>query len=399
MSLSSSDVLAPGASGLSRKWLLAGILGAVVLLFIGLSTSSAVPFRNDFAAYWPVGRLLLTGQNPYDAGAIEALQRSVGDTLGGDSVVRYPPWSLPLLLPFAALPYVPGWYLWIFLQAALVGVSSVWLWRMMGGCGRPTIPLAVAFGFPAGLFVAIGGQIGGVLLLGVSAFLWAILRRHDVAAGFFLGVLTLKPHLFIPLGIVAVLWAARDRRWRVPIVAILTVLVGCVLAVLFRPEIFSDYLVLLTTPGTSWQRRIAIGTAVSKALGGRAPWLQWVPAALISALVIGLWVRFGSVFDWLRNLPLVLVLGLLAAPYLLIHDLVLLVPAFLTMALCIQNWESPRSKWIAALAFAAFCVVVWIGQIVEHTGIIHVWIVPLMSILALGSSRCVTGEDRERGGG
>jgi hypothetical protein len=70
MSLSSSDVLAPGASGLSRKWLLAGILGAVVLLFIGLSTSSAVPFRNDFAAYWPVGRLLLTGQNPYDAGAI-----------------------------------------------------------------------------------------------------------------------------------------------------------------------------------------------------------------------------------------------------------------------------------------------------------------------------------------
>ena len=86
--------------------------------------ASAVPFRNDFAAYWPVGRLLLAGQNPYDAGAIESLQRSVGDMLGGDSIVRYPPWSLPLLLPFATLPYVPGWYLWILLQAVLVGVSS-----------------------------------------------------------------------------------------------------------------------------------------------------------------------------------------------------------------------------------------------------------------------------------
>lgn len=397
MSLSSSDFPAPGASGRSRKWLLAVGLCAVVFLFIGLSTATGVPFRNDFAAYWPVGRLLLTGQNPYDAGAIEAIQQSLGDTLGGDSVVRYPPWALPLLLPFAALPYVPGWYLWIFLQAVLVGISSVWMWHMMGGRGRPAIPLAVAFGFPAGLFVALGGQIGGVLLLGVSAFLWAILRRHDVAAGLFLGVLTVKPHLFIPLGVVAVLWAARDRRWRVPIVAFLTVFVGCVLAVLFRPEIFSDYVVLLAAPGTSWQRRIAIGTAASNALGGRAPWLQWVPAALISTLLVGLWVRFGSGFDWLRNLPLVLVLGLLAAPYLLVHDLVLLVPALLAMALCIQNWESPRSKWIAALAFAAFCVVVWIGQIVEHTGGVHVWIVPVMSILAVGSSPCITGEAGERG--
>ena len=104
MTLSSSDVTGPGVSGLSRRWLLAVVLCVVVLLIIGLSTASGVPFRNDFAAYWPVGRLLLTGQNPYDAGAIEALQHSVGDTMCGDSDVSYPPWALPLLLPFAAFP-------------------------------------------------------------------------------------------------------------------------------------------------------------------------------------------------------------------------------------------------------------------------------------------------------
>ena len=75
------------------------------------------------------------------------------------------------------------------------------------------------------------------------------------------------------------------------------------------------------SPGTSWQRAVAVGTAASAVLGGRAPWLQWAPAALLSVLVVVLWTRFSSRFDWRQNLPLVLVLGLIAAPYLLVHEL------------------------------------------------------------------------------
>ena len=390
MTVPSSHDPSQAGSGPARSWLPVLAVSVIVMILIGaLAEASAVPFRNDFAAYWPVGRLLLAGQNPYDAGAIESLQRSVGDMLGGDSIVRYPPWSLPLLLPFATLPYVPGWYLWILLQAVLVGVSSVWLWQMLGGGGGARIPLVVAFGFPAGLFVALGGQIGGVLLFGVALFLWAILRRRDFLAGFCLGLLTLKPHLFLPLAIVALLWAARERRWRVPAAAVLTILAGSGLALAFRPAIFSDYLEFLVAPGTSWQRAVAVGTAASTALGGRAPWLQWAPAALLTVLVVVLWTRFSSRFDWRQNLPLVLVLGLIAAPYLLVHDLVLLVPAFLTMALCVADWESANSRRMAVLAFAAVCVFVWIGQIAEHALVIHVWIVPLMLIPAIAASVCV----------
>jgi hypothetical protein len=372
-----------------RTWLLAVALSAILVLLVGaLSGFSGVPFRNDFAAYWPVGRLLLAGQNPYDAAAIELLQRSIGDSLGGDSVVRYPPWALPWLLPFAALPYVPAWYLWIFFQALLVGVGSVWMWRLLGGDDRPGIPLAIAFGFPAGLFVAIGGQIGGVLLIGVSAFLWAILQRRDLLAGVCLGLLTLKPHLFIPLGIVVLLWSARDARWRVPAAAVLTILAGCGLALALRPGIFEDYLELLVTPGTSWSRAVALGTAASTVLDGRAPWLQWAPAVLVAGLTVLLWNRCQTRFDWRRNLPVILILGLLAAPYLLVHDLVLLIPALLTMALCVQDWESTAARWIAVAVFAALCVVVWVGQIAEHTLSIHVWITPLTLILSIGASRC-----------
>ncbi len=392
-----ADVPSPDESR-ARMWPLVVAASVVVLIpVLVLATGAGVPFRNDFAAYWPVGRLLLAGQNPYDPGAIEALQRSVGDTLGGDSVVRYPPWSLPLLLPFAALPYVPGWYLWITLQVLLVGVSSVWLWHLLGGRGKPGIPLAVAFCFPAGLFVALGGQIGGVLLLGVSAFLWAVLRRRDVLAGASLGLLTLKPHLFLPLGLVVLLWAARERRWRVPAVAVITIMIGSALAVALRSEVFSDFGEFLRTPGTSWQRALAVGTAASSALGTRESWLQWVPAVMATIFVVLLWSRFADRFDWRRALPLILVLGLVSAPYLLVHDLVLLVPALLTMALCVLAWESAKLRWLAGLAFAFFCIIVWFGQIAEHSLNIHVWIAPLVLILTIAASVCVPGHGGESG--
>ena len=390
-------VSSPDESRPVRTWpVVVAACVIVLIVIVAVATGAGVPFRNDFAAYWPVGRLLLAGQNPYDHGAIEALQYSVGDTLGGDSVVRYPPWALPLLLPFAALPYVVGWYLWILLQVFLVGASSVWLWHMLGGRGKPGIPLAVAFGFPAGLFVALGGQIGGVLLLGVSLFLWAILNRRDVMAGACLGLLTLKPHLFLPLGLVVLLWSARDRRWKVPAAAVLTIIAGSVMSVALRPAIFSDYLVFLSTPGTSWQRAVAVGTAASTALGASAPWLQWIPAALVTVLVVALWARFANRFDWRRDLALILALGVVAAPYLLVHDLVLLVPALLTMALCVLGWKSATLRLIAVLAFASICIVVWIDQVAEHALVIHVWIAPLVLILTIAAAVCVPEESTMR---
>ncbi len=361
----------------------------VLVSIIAVASGAGVPFRNDFAAYWPVGRLLLTGQNPYDAAAIEALQRTVGDTLGGDSVVRYPPWTLPVLLPFATLPYVPGWYVWIVLQATLVGVSAAWLWRLLGGADRPWIPLVAAFGFPAGLFVALGGQIDGFLLLCVSLFLWGVLSERDLLAGSFLGLMTLKPHLFLPLGLVVLLWSVRERRWGVPAAATFTIVAGTVLALAFRPTIFQDFLGLLSAPDTSWRRAVAVGTAASAALGSDARWLPWAPAAVVAFLVVALWARFGERFDWRHDLPAVLALGLVAAPYLLVHDLVLLVPALLTMALCVIERQSVRAIRVSALGFAVLCIVMWTGQIAEGTLSLHVWVAPIMLFLAVAASICV----------
>lgn len=365
---------------------IAGLVGAAVA--VAWLTGATVPFRNDFAAYWPVGHLLWQGQNPYDAAAIEALQVSVGDSLGGDSVVRYPPWALTLLLPASLLPYEAAWYGWIVLQVVLVGVSSVWLWQMLGGASA-SIPLLIGFAFPPGLFVALGGQIDGALLLLVAAFLWTVMSGRDVAAGICLGLLTIKPHLFLPLGLVSLLWVFRERRWRLPAAACAMILASSGVALFLRPEIFSDYAELLRAPGTSWQRPVALGTGISILMDGRAPWLQWLPAAILGPAILLAWTRFGEYFTWQRDLGFLLVLGLIAAPYLLVHDLVLLLPALFSSALCVLRWESSVRKLTATMTFLLICAAIWADQVAQTFISVAVWIAPLMLFPGALSRACV----------
>ena len=383
MTLSSSDVTGPGVSGLSRRWLLAVVLCVVVLLIIGLSTASGVPFRNDFAAYWPVGRLLLTGQNPYDAGAIEALQHSVGDTLGGDSVVRYPPWALPLLLPFAAFPYVPGWYLWIFLQALLVGVSSVWLWTLFAGVRGRRGALAIGMLFPPTLIMVLGGQIGGVLLFASTAFFWAADRRRDLLAGICLWILATKPHLFIPLGLLVVVWAIYERRLLVPTVACVLIAAGSIIAISLRPEVFPEYVDFVQASAPTGYLPVTLG-GVARLVGGPDRfWVQWIPSLLVLAVIPVIWSREGRNWTWIACGPGILALGLLTGPYGLVHDLVLLIPCILLMAAMVRQGSDVALRRLLLWGYVAVCIAIWFGQLRAGTSFVQVWVAPLILVTCI----------------
>ena len=156
--------------------------GLVVWFTARWLAGGGVPYMNDFVAYWAVGRLLVEGGNPYDVEAILALQRSIGSRFVDAGVIRNPPWTLPLFLPFASLDFASGWYAWTLSQVALVGGCAAALWRLFDGRARPAVAIGLAFAFPPALFVALGGQIGGMLLLGLTGVTWAISRRKDFLA-------------------------------------------------------------------------------------------------------------------------------------------------------------------------------------------------------------------------
>ena len=356
----------------------AALLGVVFVLWLAVRglAAAGVPYMNDFVAYWAVGRLLLEGGNPYAVEAILELQRAVGSRFVEAGVVRNPPWTLPLLLPFAALDFAVGWYAWALCQIALVGGCAAVLWRLFDGRARPAVAIGLTFAFPPALFVALGGQIGGLILLGLTGFTWAIIRRKDFVAGLFLALLTLKPHILLPFGIAVLLWSLKEGRLRPLAGAAVGVAAGSLVALLLQPEIFSQYLEFARVQVPEEDLVSTPGASLRLLLGFDRFWIQWVPTAAGIIWVIFHYSRRSESWDWRSDMPLLAALSWLAAPYGWVYDMVILVPTILDSAIRVESTGDRRLARRALTGYLLFGVAVWTQHLAFGSGVIHAWVGP-----------------------
>lgn len=366
------------SGGAGRLHAVVGIVCAATVLFLapGWLTGTDVPYMNDFIAYWTVGRLLLDGSNPYSVDAILELQRSIGSLFIDPGVVRNPPWTLPLLIPFASLDFVAGWYAWAVSQIVLVGGCSAVLWRMFGGRGRPAVAIGLTFAFPPALFVALGGQIAGILLLGITGFTWAINRRRDFVAGLFLALLTLKPHLLLPFGLGVLLWTVRERRFGPLIGATVGVVAGSLMALLLQPDVFSQYLEFARLQVPDEDLVSTPGAALRLLVGFDRFWIQWVPAAVGIGWVTAYYRRRAGSWDWREEMPLLVAVSWIVAPYGWVYDMALLVPMVLDGAVRIEAAKDVRVARRSLAAFVLAGVLVWAQHLAFGSGVVHAWVGP-----------------------
>lgn len=126
---------------------LALMLILLCLLIPLLVQQVGVP-RDDFIAYWAAGRLNALGENPYEPAQIFRVQKDAGWPAEYPSLVWYPPWALPLLMPLGLLSYLSGRLVWLFLSLLILFVNVLWLWRIYNGPPRHSWQaLAVAGAF------------------------------------------------------------------------------------------------------------------------------------------------------------------------------------------------------------------------------------------------------------
>ena len=194
---------------------------------------------SDFVAFWAGARLALLGQVDLLADAA-AFARAQIELVGvGPFSTRswcYPPSLLLFLAPFGALPYALGFFFWVtggvaaFAAATLSGLSRADALR--GAIVLSPIVLAnVMFGN--------NGLYTGALAIGA----FRAMDRSPALAGLMLAVLAQKPQLGLTIALVLVL----HRDWRV---------IGATVAA-------------------------AAGLlALSLALHGARPWLDWVEIVL-----------------------------------------------------------------------------------------------------------------------
>lgn len=202
--------------GIGRSRLL---LRALIVLGGLLTAISAVRFQapallgqkkvlTDFDAFYLAGRLALEGRvsEAYHAMSMLAAQLEAAGT------VSFMPWTYPppftlAMQGLAGLPIGAA-----FLVFALGSFAFyIWVLRRIAGPWLPGVVMAVA---PAILLNLRTGQNGFLVAGLIGAFLLAF-RDNRRLAGLPLGLLIIKPHLAVAVGLLVLL----HRRWIVAVIA------------------------------------------------------------------------------------------------------------------------------------------------------------------------------------
>jgi hypothetical protein len=237
------------------------VIGALVPLILILTGEVG---KYDFAAFWVAGRQALSG----DAGNIYAVSATQAYAdfldLGGATIFPYPPHALFFFIPFALLPYIPGYLIWNV-------VTATYFYRAAKPFLPKGFPPILSVLTPAAITCVDFGQTG--LLFGA---LWLLAFRGRWAA---VALLTFKPHL----GVLSIL-SLKNRA-----ALLLTLLFALILvaasALLFGPSLWAKFVMhTLHHVNEIGLRKRWLFAGVTPAIG-YGLW-GWVPFAAIGGLLL-----------------------------------------------------------------------------------------------------------------
>jgi hypothetical protein len=369
----------------------------------------------DYMQYWSAGRAVLNGQNPYDGKVLYPYQQQIGTNWAEPVMMWNPPWTLPAAMALGSVHWRAGQLAWLALNLGCMIFSAVMLWRMFqdptpqppprsgegeknperpnplrfgeGGSrsepgGVRFLPIILALGFGPTVFLLLLGQISGLILLGVVGFLACVRSNRYVLAGGFLALTAIKPHLLAPFALVLALEAIRFKPLRKTILTGVLVLAAFgALPLLWDMDIWSQYRAGTSASSSEGNNTISewvhptIGFLLREALPGQPRWAMFVPLMIALPLVAVYWWKRSATWNWSRELPGLILISLVAAPYgAWGFDLVLLLIPVVQAAVWLL--DSPKLKlWI--YAYAAFNAVLLL-TLFQQDSMTNYWITPVV---------------------
>jgi len=321
-------------------WSGAFIVGFAVCIFYlalsahGLNDYAGRPLGTDFSDVYAAGRAVLRGDAaaPFDILRQQQQERAIFGAATPLYGWHYPPFFLLVAAGLAQLPYIPALILWQT-STLLLYLGSLWLLLRNSASpelARDPLWLLLALGFTA-VFVNLTHGQNGFLTAALFASALALLDKRPLFSGLLFGLVCYKPQFaaMVPLVLIA------TGRWRSLAIAAATVLVmAAVVTRLFGIEVWSAF-----AAGSGFTRRVVLeqgntgfnkiqsvfawirlwGGGVTLAYAGQA-----VAAVLALTAVIRIWCgRTAAGYKGAALCPGVL----LATPYSLDYDLMMLAPA------------------------------------------------------------------------
>ena len=298
-------------------------IGAGILLFISHQNNAG---QRDFISYWSAGQLLRHGDDPYDRNSVLALEHAAGFPGNEPLIMRNPPVALFLALPLGYVSANLASLLWMLalLVALLLSMRLIWIvnarppnrTHLLGYCFAPLMECIMA------------GQLGIVLLLGTVLFFY-FLPRRPFAAGAALLLCVIKPHLFVPFGILLLIWSIQRKAWLLLTGITSAIGASCALVFLVDPHAWAQYHHMVTTAGIMQQIVPTWSEMLRQAIDKNSIWIQFVPEVIGCAWALWYYARHRAEWNWLNHGLLVLIVGVLCSPYSLFPDESMLLPAVL----------------------------------------------------------------------
>lgn len=341
-----------------RLWgwaaLLASIVGVGYLLVgsNGLIDSFGRPLGTDFANVYAAGTYVLDGQPaaPFDPALQYAREQAIFGPTVGFYGWHYPPFFLFVAAALARLPYWAALAVWQGVTFALYLGSIALILRgsadSPGGTAavrRVSEPretagglwLLVAAAYPA-VFINLGHGHNGFLTAALLGSALAVLDRRPLLAGVLIGCLAYKPQfgLMIPVVLMA------TGRWRTfaaaavtvaALLALVTLAFGVPVWEAFARSTAFTRTVVLEAGDTGWAKIQSVFSAI-RMWGGPVGLAYAGQAAVSAALALAVVRLWRSNAAHALKAAALAVAAVLATPYALDYDLMVLAPAlaFLT---------------------------------------------------------------------
>ncbi len=352
-----------------------------------LSKAKYLP-SDDFVQYWASGKLNIYGENPFDPQKIEQLQIAAGGEPSGTytiSIMLNPPWAISLIMPFGFLNYSISRLLWLIFSIGLILVSSLWLWHIYDGNPKQRwLALLVVFIFAPTISVLEVGQIAPLLLIGLVGFLYfTVVNRNDWLAGAFVALVSIKPQVTYLFWVALLFWIIQERRWLLVISTSITVILLTLIAWIFNPHIIQQYLGMLQTYQISDWANPTIGAYLRFFWFGTDKfWLQFLPSIIGCIWFIYYWCKHHRSWNWVDELPLLLLISQVTASYTWTYDQVILIPAIIQATVWIMyDWKRWSTFFVAIIYLSINLLDLVLHRILSDFWFI--WMAPALLILYL----------------
>ena len=357
----------------------------LIILALGLFILAREAHRlkaNDFIGYWSASRIIMEGGNPYSVDELLRVQKLGGLTRQQPHIVFNPPWALPFIMLFGALNRQEGQVLWMFAQIGAILFCTNQTWQIYGGQKKKYwVAWFVAFTFgPVVAAIVFQGQISPLILIGLVGFLVYIDKPGKTwIAGAFLVLVLVKPQVPYLFFIAFLLWSIFYKKWSVLIGFISIFALVNIIVLAFDPSIFSQYIQCIQNNAPTAWGTPTIGTYLRLLFSPAKFILVFLPPLMGIAWLVYYLIKKIRVWNWKREMPIILFISTLTSAYIWTYDLVvLLIPVLMSFILILGL----KKRWISG-AFVIVYIMIDLLYLRLHLildDLKFIWFAPLILV-------------------